>query len=227
MGPVKLAVTPDEIGAAEFQQLQFPKEKQQTEAMVASGFVACIETLPGPDGQLLKMSNLVQNDENDLDFSVTVNGVASYLELVEAAPLNGPYEKAPSQYTVGAFAQQVLASIGDKAARYSGSRPGKPLYLLVYVTHWAFIFSDSVIQCLRYWLGMLPSPFTAIFLYKPVTPSDGASCWLYPAEPRAGSHPDQVINSLVTNSDPRSMRDLWNNEGGSTLFSFPPVRRGK
>jgi hypothetical protein len=221
-GQIKLTVGGDGSGSAEFQQLPFPADKSESEKLIAQGFVAAIATLPASQGQALKITDLVQNGENDFDFSLNVEGVPSYLELVEAAPLKGPYEKAPGQYSVYVFAEQVLANIGGKASKYSGGNIGKPLYLLVYVTHWTFIFSDSVIQCLRYWLGSIPSPFTGVFLYKPVTLNEGLTCWLHPAEPRPGFHPNQVVNSMVTNFDPRSMRPQKGKDG-SVFFSFPPV----
>jgi hypothetical protein len=220
-GPVRLTAGPAGSGTVEFQQLQFPADKAATEKMVAEGFVSAIGAMPANSGQALKITDLVQNGENDFDFSLTIEGVASYLELVEAAPLTGPYEKAPDKYSVYDFAQQVLAKIGDKAARYPKGGGGKPLYLLVYVTHWAFLFSDSVIQCLRYWLASLPSPFAGVFLYKPIKVTEGLTWWLYPAEIRPGFHPSQMINAVVTNFDPRTMQAQTGTDG-SVLFTFRP-----
>jgi hypothetical protein len=213
-GPLKIGVDADGMGAIEFEQVNFPSEKSDIERMVASAFVRCIGQMAGPGGETLQITDLVQNPEDDFDFTVTMPDGPAYLELMEAAPLHGPYKKAPAHYKPYDYASQVLAQIGEKAANYPSAGVRK-IYLLVYITHWAFILSESTVNCLRHWLASLPSPFAGVFLYMPITATEGISQWLLPAPLPAGFHPNQVINKVVTNGDPRAAEPV---EGGGAVL---------
>lgn len=216
-GPLKIGVDADGQGSVEFQQVAFPTDKAEIERLIASAFVQCIAQMPGPGGARLQMSDLVQNTEDDFDFSVTLPDGPAYLELMEAAPLQGPYEKAPAQYKPYEYASKVLVRIGEKASSYPRAGVHR-IYLLVYVTHFAFILSPSTINCLRYWLGSLPSPFAGVFLYMPITASEGIPEWLLPGELPAGFHPSQVIGNVVTNADPRAAQPV---QGGAEIIGTP------
>jgi hypothetical protein len=216
-GPLKIGVDADDQGSVEFQQVAFPSDKASIEQLIASAFVQCIAQMPGPDGASLQMRELVQNAEDDFDFSVTLPDGPAYLELMEAAPLQGPYKRAPARYKPYEYASKVLAQIGEKAASYPRAGVHR-IYLLVYVTHFAFILSPSTINCLRYWLGSLPSPFAGVFLYMPITATEGIPEWLLPGELPAGFHPNQVINAVVTNADPRAAQAV---QGGAVIMEPP------
>jgi hypothetical protein len=221
-GPLKLGVEADGTAQKEFLQVKYPSDKSDIEKLIAGAFVNSIATVPGPNGQTLHMSELQQNVEDDFDFTVTTGDGLAYLELLEAAPLRGPYEKASPQYMPYDYAQKMLAHIGEKAFRYPFSGV-KKIYLLIYVTHWAFIFSESTINCLRYWLAVLPSPFTGIFLYMPITEAEGITEWLYPSDLPPEFHPSHVVGRIVTNMDPRSVQATRDNDGG-VGFVFPAVK---
>src|ERR1051325_10755313 len=181
IGHVSVTSGPEGTRGHAFKQIEFPKDKSEIEELIASRFVKQIASTPAPGGQVLTMDNLARNCESDFDFTVMTSAGQAYLELMEAAPLEGPYEQAPGGYRPYEYAKNVLATIGEKAVRYPKAGV-KPIYLLVYITHWAFRLSDSAVNCLRYWLVSLPTPFTGIFLYAPHESSDGYIEWLYPSE---------------------------------------------
>jgi hypothetical protein len=140
---------PDGSPIFDLRRLEFPGDKRACELLIASSFVEMIAKVPRPDGHVLQLTDLKQNPEDGLDFSVTVNGVPADLELMEAAPLAGPYDKAPKVYGIGEYVSRLLTEIGKKERKYPSSTT-RPVYLLVYVTHAPFTLSMPTIESMRY-----------------------------------------------------------------------------
>jgi hypothetical protein len=198
-------VSVDETGTAsdEFVSVAYPAQKDGQELVIATAFVQAMTDGVHADGLSPLFADLTPLTENHFDFSVTVQGLPAYLELQEIAPLSGPYATAPAQYKPYDHAQHILAKIRAKAAKYSNDG-GAPIFLLVYVTHWSFALSETVIACLRVWLQQEVTPFRAIFAFTPQPEEGGIVSWLAPVPPElvAGFDPESVRDNIVLNVDP-------------------------
>jgi hypothetical protein len=98
----------------------------------------------------------------------------------------------------------------EKSHRYSNDG-GQPVFLLLYVTHWAFALSDKTIACLRYWLKAQPTVFRAIFTYEPLDESEGVPHWLFPVPPELiGSfEPERFRDDVCVNLNPQSWQVVF------------------
>lgn len=139
-------------------------------------------------------------------FTVTTSNGPAYLELLEAAPLKGKYENTSASYKPYEYAKFILAEIFKKSAKYPKTGV-QNIFLLVYVTHWTFVLSDTTIACLRYWLSQQPTVFRAIFSFSLFNAEEGNPQWLGPFPPELiGSFdPEIVINNVCYNLDPRKI----------------------
>lgn len=195
----------DETGTAsgEFVSVAYPAQKDGQELVVATAFVQAMSDGVHADGLPPLFTDLTALTENHFDFSVTAQGSPAYLELQEIAPLTGPYATAPAQYKPYDRAQHILAKIRAKAAKYPNDG-GAPIFLLVYVTHWSFALSDTVIACLRVWLQQEVTPFRAMFAFTPLPEAGGIAKWLAPVPPKliAGFDPESVRDNTVLNVNP-------------------------
>jgi hypothetical protein len=161
---------------AEFQQLQYPETKEHIELFVARSFAAS----PIPGG--LPILRLEQQQQNDLDFKIETSTGELELELMEIAPLEnlrGSYASAPSQHKPYDFADFIYGKALKKSARYGGSKSPR-IVLLVYVTDWAFVLSETVICLLQYWLQAKPHNFEVVYAHQPVESGFGITHLLYP-----------------------------------------------
>src|SRR5690606_18601095 len=103
-------------------------------------------------------------------------------ELMEIAPLEnlrGSYASAPSQYKPYDFAQYIYGKAMKKSSRYVGKKSPR-IVLLVYVTNWSFILSESVVCLLQYWLQSDPHNFEQVYVHHPVEPGFGFTSLLFP-----------------------------------------------
>jgi hypothetical protein len=198
-------VSVDETGTAsgEFVSVAYPAQKDGQELVVATAFVQAMADGVHADGLAPLFTDLTPLTENHFDFSVTAQGSPAYLELQEIAPLTGPYATAPAQYKPYDHAQHILAKIRAKAAKYPDDG-GAPIFLLVYVTHWSFALSKTVVDCLRVWLQQEATPFRAIFAFTPQPETKGIVSQLAPVPPEqiAGFDPESVRDNTVLNVNP-------------------------
>jgi hypothetical protein len=84
----------------------------------------------------------------------------------------------------------------------------KSLYLLLYVTHWAFALTPPVMACIRYWCARSALAFRAVFCYQPLDEEQGVADLLFPIPPL-----------VLGNFDPETIR-------GQDSILFDP-RNGK
>jgi hypothetical protein len=125
----------------------YSTEKAEIERQMVVSFISSMNKNLATSCEEFFLSNPKQNQENNIDFTVdSPNGLA-YLELMEIAPLKGPYTTAPSSYKPYEFAKAVLAGIKQKSDHYAGTQ-GRDIFLLLYITHWSFIPSSSTLACL-------------------------------------------------------------------------------
>lgn len=191
-----------------FVKTDFSPDKPAAEKQIAEYFFGSMNKHLAPSELKFCLSDLKQNPENRLDFTVSSPNGPAYLELMEIAPLKGPYDTAPGSYNPYLFAKAILSGIFQKSDHYSTKKPGLDLYLLLYVTHWAFTLSGSTMACLRYWLKAKPSVFRAVFFYQPLEAHEGAPYWLFPVPPEliGTFDPEQIRDSVVINMNPQSMK---------------------
>jgi hypothetical protein len=192
----------DVVGS--FEKIAFSAEKAVLELQTVDRFIASMNMHLRKSGDRFFLENPSNNRENDFDLTVSTPHGPAYLELMEIAPLAGPYGRAPSKYKPYDLAKTILSGVLEKSNRYPKDA-GHPIFLLLYVTHWAFALSDTTIACLRYWLKTQPTLFCAIFTYEPIDESEGEPHWLFPVPPELiGSFdPEQFRDNVCLNLNPQ------------------------
>lgn len=187
-----------------FEKIAFPESKDDVEDLFASRFIQSMNKHLATAGEKFILADPIRNVENDFDFTVTTSGGPAYLELLEAAPLTGKYENAPASYKPYDYAQSVLAEIQKKSAKYPKTGV-RDIFLLVYVTHWTFVLSETTVACLRYWLSRQPTVFRAVFSFSLFNAEEGTPRWLSPVPPEliGDFNPEIVKENVCLNLDPR------------------------
>src|SRR6185437_6893636 len=177
-GPTVLTNKP-QGNTAEFRKLEFPRVKEDIEQFVVRGFLrAAIEN------QFFRASEVEasQNEQDNFDFSLKIQGTLKSLELMEIAPLEHlrtTYVKAPNSYKPYDFAKRIFEEAMAKSLRYRTSNKGG-LILLAYVTDWHFILSSTVVALLQYWLCHTMHSFEAVYCYSPIEQDSGVLEVFYP-----------------------------------------------
>src|SRR5262249_33236914 len=181
-----------------------PETKVEIERCIADRFIASMNQYPAQAGERFFLSNPVTNQENDFDFTVQSSRGDAFLELMEIAPLRGPYDTAPPRYDVYGFARALFGGILSKSERYP-KRMTNELFLLVYVTHWAFTLGEPVIGCLRYWCAKTPLAYRAVFSFQSLDEKEGTPQWIFPVPPDllGNFDPEKVRGATCLNLDPR------------------------
>jgi hypothetical protein len=175
-------------------------------------------------------ANVVQNAENDWDFTLKVPGGEIALELVEIAPkslMRSGYQDVTSEHDVWPYCEAVFANIIAKSNKYSVPKT-KSLELLVYVSHWTFYPSPDCVGLLKFWCATKAHKFDRIYLHL-YAGSEGLSHRLFPPSDNASItsfNPDSVRRRYFRNIDPKGRgnpmvtRDqLPNDEGGAVIFA--------
>lgn len=197
-------VTADGQIVGSFEKTPFSEDKAAVENQIVDRFIASMNKPLATSGERFCLADPQRNDENNLDFTVTTPSGPAYLELMEIAPLRGPHEGAPAQYKPYEFGKAILLGILKKSNHYP-KNIGRDIFLLLYVTHWAFALSQTAIACLRYWLKTHPTVFRAIFAYEPLDAEEGAPHWLFPVPPEliGAFNPEQVRDNVCLNLNPQ------------------------
>jgi hypothetical protein len=203
-GFFRMQVDSDGRVVGSFEQIQFSAEKAAIEARIVDGFLASMNIHLKEGAGKFFLENPRSNSQNDFDFTICTPRGPAYLELMEIAPLTGPYAEAPSKYRLYDLAKSILLGVLEKSNRYPKDA-GQPIFLLLYVTHWAFGLSGRTIACLRYWLRAQPTNFGAVFAYEPIDQSEGLPHWLYPVPPELIGFfdPEQFREYVCLNLNPK------------------------
>jgi len=189
---------------AEFKQLEFPKTKEEIEKFIVNGFLKAAATLNFLPQAVVSAS---QNDQANFDFSLKLTGGGTKsLELMEIAPLEnlrGSYVSAPASYKPYDFARFIFEKLMAKSQRYKASNQGG-LILLVYVTDWHFVLSQTVTALLQYWTCHTAHSFEAIYCYSPMDESSGIAELIYPTQTEFWTtfDPERYKENLVINLSP-------------------------
>ena len=204
-GIFRVAFGHDGTVVAGFEGIAFPAEKADLELKIATAFIDSMNSRMAESGETFFLGNPRQNVENDFDFTVACRDREADLELMEVAILRGPYETAPQRYKPYEFAQAVISEILKKSGHYQRSGPTRELFLLLYITHWAFLPTEATLHCLRYWLARQSHVFSAIFFFHFSSAEQGDGRWIYPYPPELiGSFdPETVRDNVGINFDPQ------------------------
>jgi hypothetical protein len=161
-----------------FTQIQLPEQKEAREQMIVDWFRLSLENQRDIS---VKIHEAEKNAENDFDFDVETNLGSKHLELTEFAPLEGVrggYENAPGGFTFGEATDLICQLIKKKADHYAPKSPN--LFLLIYVTHFAFQPPDDVLRLVKLNLQRYPPFFDSIFFMFPVSDAGSDVRLLFP-----------------------------------------------
>lgn len=172
IGPIKVTDSP--TGAsADWQKIELPERKPEVEQHFANRFAATYNSDPLLSGLVIR--GLQQNPEDALDFTLFTSAGDKWLELMEIAPFEFfglPPDQAPNEHKPYDLAQFVHKKMMQKSRKYRSARPGN-LFLLLYLTDWRFLPSETAITLLQYWCNRKDHSFEAIFFYMPFTATEG------------------------------------------------------
>jgi hypothetical protein len=202
-------------------------DKARDEVTIVRAFLMQGEQVGLPK---IDSAHVVQNAENDWDFTLKAPGGDIILELVEIAPkslMSRGYQGAPPEHDVWPYCEAVFANIHAKSNKYQVPK-GKSLELLVYVSHWTFYPSPDCVELLKFWCATKAHKFDRIYLHW-YAGSEGLSKRLFPPSDNvsvATFNPELVRRSCFLNLDPKSAgnamveRDqLPNDQGGAVIFA--------
>lgn len=165
-----------------FVKVKPPEDKANIEELFAKRFLKGVKIKKW--FKKFETTDLVPNQEKDLDFVVSFTDSEMYLELMEIAPLDyfkTDFKNAPNLYYDYDFAKYIFEKIVVKSNKYK-SIMDKPICLLVYVTDWKFLLSNTVISLLQYWLLINRHIFAEIY-YLTYTSDDLDDLFLmYPTD---------------------------------------------
>jgi len=164
IGPTRVTVTP-EGETAEIVHTELPLDKEGLEQFFGSRFVTTFnETRPlGPN---VEITNLKQNDTSDLDFKITC-AAADYMELAELNPRSEPFGRSAlrdGKLNVYEYAKWIFHRLIKKKALSYGPAVASRTMLLVYATHWQFVPSERVIECIQSHIQVHGCTFAAVFV---------------------------------------------------------------
>ncbi len=164
IGSTTITATP-EGQTAEIVHTELPLTKEGLEQFFGSRFVTTFNETR-PLGEFVDITNLEQNDTNDLDFKITCTA-ADYMELAELNPRSetfGRYALRDGKLNVYEYAKWIFNRLIKKKALSYGPAVASRTILLVYVTYWQFRPSERVIECIQSHIQVHGCTFAAVFV---------------------------------------------------------------
>lgn len=207
--------------ALTWQVVNFPAQKDERENLVARLFVEASEKSIRRESEpsFKLFSNLKQNPENDLDFSVQTAAGPKLMELAEFAPLQsfGPtFALAPTQLSTGQKVDGALELIRAKSAHQGG----KNRILLLYATEHGFELEEVTIELLRRALVNDPPKFDRVYFAQLFNLDLATATEVFPGVPHEWfeSLSDDALTDLpIVNAHPA---DLISYRAWDTKMSF-------
>jgi len=180
-GPIRIS----DVGL-EWAIIDFPGEKAARELMIAEMFVRAANRLimypSAEQPSYVPFSELIQNAENDVDFTINTGRGVKRLEVTEFAPLyqHGPrFEDAPRQLDQGTKSDLLLELLRKKSARQGGANR----LLLVYVTEQGFWIDPITIEIVRRALSHESPQFERVYFVSPHSITAGMVWEIFPGTP--------------------------------------------
>ncbi|HUK10765.1 MAG TPA: hypothetical protein VLX09_23035 [Stellaceae bacterium] len=195
VGPIQVTITEGRADLR-WENVKFPTEKKDIEQLVVNQFMAAMSRT----GAQIKAS---QNSEDDLDFTLILPGGKIKLELREAFYGTGanspPYDSRDMRIKSFSYAEQIVAAVRDKS--HYGT--AMPIHLLLYITHWRFLPSETTIRLAQYLLQQARPMFENVFFLSPIDPGQADLRVLYPSNnPLQGKKPEEFRDQWYLNLDP-------------------------
>jgi hypothetical protein len=185
----------------EWQVIPFPPTKADRELVVANMFVAGFNGYVANQSEpsLAPFAEVVQNEENDLDFTLVTSQGPMRMDLAEFAPLreHGPrFENAPLQLHPTQKVPLALELILSKSAHQGG----RDRLLVLYNTEQAFWLDPVSIEKLRRKLSSAPPNFERVYFVSPHNLTEGSVSEIYPGKPHHmfGELSDEAIGLMRT-----------------------------
>jgi hypothetical protein len=145
--------------------VDLPTDKEGVEQFFASRFVATFNETR-PFGPTVQLSDLKQNDTSDLDFRITCP-IADYMELAELNPRSEAFGRSAygdGKLNIYDYSKWIFNRIIKKKGLHYGPQVSGRTMLLLYVTHWQFLTSDRIVECLRSHVQVHGCRFAAVFV---------------------------------------------------------------
>lgn len=160
-------------------ELTLPIHKAGIESVVAEKFAIDARNYDLP-AQIISLP--IQNQENDIDFTIETNLGLMGLELVEYAPVgkagfSGP---KPTTYSPVERGREVLHLIEKKNHKYRDYKRFPYLMLLVYVTDNAWDLDIHTLNVIQFLTHTGNHIFNFITYYKPMQQTGGIVHRLHP-----------------------------------------------
>jgi hypothetical protein len=198
IGPIKVETSPS--GAvATWEKIAFPTSKPEIEQLIIDLF---INTFKANGATFLKVQ---QNDENDFDYMLTIPGWCVYLDLCEFIYFDGqgkPYSEHASKLYSFLLAEQLTDAVIKKSNHY-GKSGETPIHLLLYITHWRFLYSEVAIRLAQHFLKNENIVFENVFLLIPIDGKSGELRALFPSiDPLEGHAPSEYNEHFFVNFGP-------------------------
>lgn len=181
-GLIKLYVTEGIKTSKDFIKVKLPENKADIEKFFATKFLKVIKIKKW--FKRYENADISPNQENDLDFVLKTDEGEYHLELMEIAPLDyfkTDFKNAPNLYYDYNFAKYVFEKITSKSNKYKSIKD-RPLSLLLYITDWKFLLSNTVISLLQYWLVSSNHSFTEIYYITYIDDDSNELFIIYPTE---------------------------------------------
>jgi len=183
-------------GPSKVEPFKFPDTKDEIEKKIAQLFLKLVEKSEIVD---LHGMTLVQNQENDLDFTLAAEERKFLLELTEITPpgtMKGGYENLPFSHNIGEQAQKIIDLISVKAAKYDSLPEG--IILLTYISDQRSLPSTSSEKIVRQYLNSTNKVFSFVFLLFPLMEDDGPLITLFPNDSEPLSDEDLEALKITT-----------------------------
>lgn len=178
-GPIQLGG-----GSAQWLATEFPDNKAEREQLLENLFVKGFERWVATESEpsLGPFGTPSQNDENDLDFTVTTAAGDMLMELAEFAPLkqHGPtFESAPASLDPKEKAKLATALVHKKSKHQGGA----DRFLVLYVTEHGFWLDPFAIEKMRQLLAANPPAFERVYYVSVHSLTDASVSEIYPGKP--------------------------------------------
>lgn len=146
------------------------------------------------------------NEQNDLDFSLEVDGKNTLLELMEIAPLEntrGGYSNASASYSFEERCEFIQNKITQKSTKYGGI--DTDIFLLLYSTDWKFDLNPIHFRTLSKMFHREDFVYKAVFYISwfPATPEEnGKVNILFPPNISPYFSQPEVVSDLIISGPP-------------------------
>jgi hypothetical protein len=198
IGPFSATSTPNGVTGA-WKKIEFPKDKESIEKLVVEMWASATRSAGAT------IYEIIQNRQNDFDFTLVLPGGTVSMDLVEFIYRDGqgkPYDGDQIEIKSFDYAEQLVATVMGKSAHY-GKVGAQPIHLLVYITHWRFWSNEVAIRLAQYFLSEIPPIFENVFFIEPFDAKEGNARVLYPSRsPMEGHSPEEFKDHFSLTLNP-------------------------